>query len=166
MSCDEAMSSDETMSSDDTMVGDGVGDSVDSVDSVNRGSVDSVNGSSSNVSTSRGRGVLGLSRVGHLSDVAVIVVGVVGDSLDPTVRQVDGVGSLHNTVTIVRLRLLEVSFGVVVRDCVLVCVGGGLGQVGVSVAHRLGSVNHGGGVLGGRRGGSDKGEGEDGLHVV
>ena len=107
MSCDEAMSSDETMSSDDTMVGDGVGDSVDSmdgssvdsmdrgsmdhgsvdsVDSVNRGSVDSVNGSSSNVSTSRGRGVLGLSRVGHLSNVAVIVVGVVGDSLDPTVR--------------------------------------------------------------------------------
>ena len=100
MSCDEAMSSNETMSSDDTMVGDGVGDSVDSmdgssvdsmdrgVDSVNRSvdSVDSVNGSSSNVSTSRGRGILGLSRVGHLSNVAVIVVSVVGDSLDPTVR--------------------------------------------------------------------------------
>ena len=106
MSCDEAMSSNQTMSSDDTMVGYGVGDSVDSmdgssvdsmdrgVDSVNRGSVDhrsvdsvdSVNGSSSNVSTSRGRGVLGLSRVGHLSNVAVIVVSVVGDSLDPTIR--------------------------------------------------------------------------------
>ena len=40
----------------------------------------------SDVSTSRGRGVLGLSRVGHLSNVAVIVVSVVGDSLDPTVR--------------------------------------------------------------------------------
>ena len=177
MSCDEAMSSDETMSSDDSMVGDGVGDSVDSmdgssvdsmdrgsmnhgsVDSVNRGSVDSVNGSSSNVSTSRGRRVLGLSGVSHLSNVSSEVVGVVSDSLSPAVRKVDRVRSTHSTSSIVRLRLLEVGVGVVVSYGVGVGVRGGLGQVRGSVD----SVNHGGGVLGGGSGGGHQGEGEDGL---
>merc|ERR1719153_1994552 len=137
-----------------------------SMDSVNhRSSVDSVDSadrSSSNVSTSRGRRVLGLSGVSHLSNVSSDIVGVISDSLSPAVRKVDRVRSTHNTSSIVRLRLLEVSVGVVVSYGVGVGVRGGLGQVRGSVD----SVNHGGGVLGGGSGGGHQGEGEDGLHVV
>merc|ERR1712105_20718 len=123
---------------------DGVNWGVDSVDSVDRGmdsmdrgvdSVDSVDRGSS-VSTSSGRGVLGLSGVSHLSNVAVVVVGVVGDMLGAAVRKVDRVRSSDNTSSIVGFRLLEVSLRVVVSDGVLVGVGGGLGQVGGSVASR------------------------------
>merc|ERR1719309_218425 len=121
--------------------------------------MNSVDGGSSNVSTSRGRRVLGLSGVSHLSNVSSGVVGVISDSLSPAIRKVDRVRSTHNTSSIVRLRLLEVSVGVVVSYGVGVGVRGGLGQV-------RGSVNHGGGVLGGGTGGSHQGKGEDGLHVV
>merc|ERR1719369_1100864 len=70
--------------------------SVDSVGN-NGSSVDSVgnHGGSGNVASSRGRGVLGLTRVGDLSNVAGEVVGVVGDGLDPAVGKVDGVRSSH-----------------------------------------------------------------------
>merc|ERR1712080_324730 len=48
-------------------------------------------GGSSNVATSRGRGVLGLTS----GNVSGQVVGVVGDGLDPAVGKVDGVRSSH-----------------------------------------------------------------------
>ena len=141
-------------------------DSMDhrsSLNSMNHGSgVDSVNSvdwCSSNISTSRGRRVLGLSGVSHLSNVSSEVVSIVSDSLSPAVRKVDRVRSTHSTSSIVRLRLLEVGVGVVVSYGVGVGVRGGLGQVRGSVD----SVNHGGGVLGGGSGGGHQGEGEDGL---
>merc|ERR1719347_1101255 len=139
---------------------------MDSVDSVNHrssvDSVDSVDRGSSNVSTSRGRGVLGLSGVSHLSNVSSEVVGVVVDSLNPAVGKVDRVRSTHNTSSIIRLGLLEVGVGVVVSYGVAVGVRRGLGQVRGSVD----SMNYRGGVLGGGSGGGHQGEGEDGLHVV
>merc|ERR1719481_1716878 len=99
-----------------------------SVDSMNYGSsVDSTDRGSSNISTSRGRRVLGLSSVSHLSNVSSGVVGIVSDSLSPAVRKVDRVRSTHNTSSIVRLRLLEVGVGVVVSYGVGVGVRGGLG---------------------------------------
>ena len=93
------------MMSDDSVVSNWVGDSMDSVDrgsmdSVNHGSsvdsvnhrssvdsMDSVDRGSSNVSTSRGRRVLGLSGVSHLSHVSSGVISIVGDSLNPAVIQ-------------------------------------------------------------------------------
>merc|ERR1719350_311951 len=132
------------------------GGSVDGVD--HRGgvdSMDSVDGGSGDVATSRGRGVLGLTGVGHLSNVAGQVVGVVGDGLDPAVGKVDGVGSSDNTGTIVGLRLLEGSLAVVISDGVGVGVGGGLGH------HSMGH-----GVLGGGGGGGHEGKGDEGLHDV
>ena len=131
--------------------------SADSVD--HRSSMNSVDWCSSNVSTSRGRRVLSLSGVSHLSHVSSDIVSVISDSLSPAVRKVDRVRSTHNTSSIVRLRLLEVGVGVVVSYGVGVGVRGGLGQVRGSVD----SVNHGGGVLGGGSGGGHQGEGEDGL---
>ena len=71
-----------------------------------------VGGSGSVVTTSRGGRVLGLSRVGHISNIAVVVVGVVGHSLEPAVGKVDRVGAGNNTVTVVVLLLVEGSLGV------------------------------------------------------
>ena len=76
----------------------------------------------------------GSSRVGDLSDVAVIVVGVVVDSLDTAVRKVDRVGSLNNTGAIVALGLAEGSARVLVSHSIVVGVGGDLSKVGGSIA--------------------------------
>ena len=114
------------------------------------------------VSSSRGSWVLGLSGVGHLSNVAGVVVSVVVHGLDPAVGEVDRVGSLNHTGAIVGLGLAEGSLGVVISNSVGVGVGGGLGQVRGGVAS---SVDHGVGhsVLGGSAGGGRKGESDEGL---
>ena len=125
----------------------------------NRGSV----GGGSTISSSRGRGVLGLSGVGHLSNVAGQVVGVVGDGLDPAVGQVDGVGAGHGASAIVGLGLLEGNLGVVVSDGVGVGVGGGLGQVGGVAGRGSSVVDRSSTVLGGSGGSSHEGEGDEGL---
>merc|ERR1711910_307300 len=118
-------------------------------------------GGSSDVSTSRGRGVLGLTSILNSSNVAGQVIGVVGDGLDSAVGKVDGVRSSHGTGAIVGLGLLEVGLGVVIGHGVGVGVGGGLSEVGGSngVHHRGGSVLGGGGRS------SDHGKGDEGLHV-
>merc|ERR1719414_2891271 len=73
--------------------------------------------------------VLGLASVRDLSDVAVNVVGVVGDGLDTAVRKVHLVGALNNTGAIVALSLAKGGLGVVVGNSVVVGVGGDLGKV-------------------------------------
>merc|ERR1712002_860003 len=84
------------------------------------------NRGSSNISSSRGRWVLGLSRVGHLSYITVDVISVVVDSLDSAIRKVNGVRSLDQTSAVIGLGLLEGSLRVVIIDSVGVGVGGGL----------------------------------------
>ena len=101
---------------------------------------------------SRGRGVggggrvLGLSVIGDLGDIAVVVVDVVVDVLDPAVGKSNGVGTLTLAGAIVGLSSVEVGVGVVVSDGVLVGVGGDL--IGVSL-----------GLVGGGRGVSHRGRG-------
>ena len=104
---------------------------------------------------SRGRGVggggrvLGLSVIGDLGNVAVVVVDVVVDVLDPAVRKSNGVRTLPLASSIIRLSSVEVGVGVVVSDGVLVGVGRDL--IGVhlsnSVGNRLGNK---GSSLGGK----------------
>ena len=85
------------------------------------------------VATSRGRGVDGLSRVGHVSNKAVGVVSVVGDGLDPAVGKRNSVRATDNAVGIARLLGVEVCLGVVVRDT----IGEGVGLWGLlGVFHR------------------------------
>ena len=103
----------------------------------------------SDVSTSRGRGVDGFSRVGHLGDVAVDVVGGVGDGLDPAVGEGDGVRATDNTVGISGLSGVEVGLGVVVGNTV---------SVGVGLRGLLDDSDSGGMVS---RGGMDDGGGVD-----
>jgi len=72
-----------------------------------------------------GRGAL----IAHFRDEAIIVVGMVVDSLDTSVREIDRVGTLHNTVTIIGLLLVEGSTRVVISNSIVVVVGGDLSQV-------------------------------------
>jgi len=67
--------------------------------------------------------------IADLRDEAIIVVGVVVDSLDTAVREVDRVRSLNNTVAIIGLSLVEGSSRVVVSDSIVVGVGGDLSKV-------------------------------------
>merc|ERR1712098_203874 len=81
--------------------------------------------------------------VGHISNIAINIVGVVVDSLDAAVREVDRVGAIHNTSAIVRLRLAEGSTRVLISNSIVVGVGGDLGQVRVGIAHSMGHrVSH------------------------
>ena len=118
----------------------------------NRGGVDGVGnnrGSMNGVGNDGGRvdgvgnrdslRVLGLASVRDLSDVAVNVVGVVGDGLDTAVRKVHLVGALNNTGAIVALGLAEGSARVLVSNSVVVGVGGDLGKVGGSVSNSMGN---------------------------
>ena len=68
--------------------------------------------------TSRGRGVDSLSRVGHISDKSVFVVGGVGDGLDPAVRKRNSVRAANNTIGITRLCSVKVGLGVVIGDTI------------------------------------------------
>merc|ERR1719278_2576934 len=100
-------------------------------------------GGGSVVTTGGGGGVLGLSGGGHVSNVAVVVIGVVGHSLGAAIGKSNGVGSSNNTVTVIVLLLVEGSLGVVISDGVGELVGRDLSKVssGVSSLH--------GGVVGG-----------------
>jgi len=89
-------------------------------------------------------GVGSSALIADLRDEAIIVVGVVADSLDTAVREVDRVGSLNNTIAIVGLSLVEGSSRVVISNSVVVGVGGDLSKVRGSIAS--GSVDHRGSV--------------------
>ena len=104
------------------------------------------------------------ARVLNGGNVAGQVVGVVGDGLDPAVGEVDGVRSGHGTGAIVGFTLAESCAGVVVSDGVLIGVGGGLSEVGGSIAGN-GVDDRGRVVLGSGGGNGHKGKGGEGLKV-
>merc|ERR1719228_2526283 len=144
--------------------------SMDSVNSMDRGSMNSMNsmdrGSMNSVDqrTSRGRGVLGFSRVGDLSNVSINVIGIVCNSLDPAIRKGNSVRSTHNTSSIIGLRLLEVGLGIIISNSICVCVRRWLSQVRGSISSLC---NHNrGSILGSSGGRGHKDEGKEGLHVV
>merc|ERR1719309_55920 len=122
-----------------------------SVDSVgNRSSVDSVGNRSSvdnRGSISRGIGILSLTVISDCSDVSVDGVGGVANMLGAAVREVDTVRTLGIASSVTGLGSIEVGGGVVVSDGVLVCIGGDLVRVDLSVVGR-GSVGHNRGVVG------------------
>ena len=77
-----------------------------------------------------GSGVVSLSLVGDVSHKTVVAIGVIGDMLDTSIRQVDRVGSFHIACSVAALTSAEHSLGVVVshgvvegvrRDFISVC---------------------------------------------
>jgi len=157
MTANEAVvSSDNAMSSHKSMSGMDNGSSV--------GNSNRVGNSMSNRGNSS-------SRVGNLSNVTIVVVGMVGDGLDTAVRKVHLVGALNNTGAIVALSLAKGGLGVVVGNSVVVGVGGDLGKVikrgsvcnsvdNRGSVHDRGVVDNGGGMD--KRGGVDSVVGDRG----
>ena len=151
--------SDKTVVSDKSTVGKNrsvVGDGVDN------GTVG--NSVHNGVGNSVGLRVGGSAGVLNCGNVAGQVVGVVGDGLDPAVGEVDRVRSGHGTGAIVGFTLAESCAGVVVSDGVLIGVGGGLSEVGGSIAGN-GVDDRGRVVLGSGGGNGHKGKGGEGLKV-
>ena len=81
----------------------------------------------------------GLALVPDVGDVAVLVVGVVGDDLGAAVGEGDAVLAADDAVLVLRLLLVEVGAGVLVLDAVLVGEGarGQLVGVGVVLGRRV-----------------------------
>ncbi len=101
-------------------------------------------------------GVDGLALILDVSNVAIVMVRCVGDSLDAAVRKVDLVGASHG-LAIRGLLGIEVGTRVVIVDTVLVGVRPGLLLVG-----GLGVVGGGGRMVRGRVGREAGGGGRDG----
>ena len=118
------VSSDNAMSSNKSMSGMDNGSSV---------------GNSNRVGNSMGNRGNSSSRVGNLSNVTIVVVGVVVDGLGTAVREVHLVRALNNTGAIVALSLAEGSTRVLVSNSVVVGVGGDLSKVGGSVSNSVGN---------------------------
>ena len=139
--------------------------SNEAMSSMNDGSSMSNSNRVGNSMNHRGSMSHGNSRVGHIGNVTVIVVGVVVDGLDTAVRKVHLVGALNNTGAIVALGLAEGSSRVFVSHSVVVGVGGDLSEVRGSIADSMvgnrgsvdnrGMVDNRGGVD--NRGSMDKG---------
>merc|ERR1719346_827645 len=73
--------------------------------------------------------VMWLSLIGDISNITIIVVGVVLDVLDSAVGKVDRVFSINNTSSIIVLSLLESSTRVVISNSIGVRVWGRLSKV-------------------------------------
>merc|ERR1719346_728225 len=73
--------------------------------------------------------VMWLSLIGDISNITIIVVGVVLNMLDSAVGKVDRVFSINNTSSIIVLSLLESSTGVVISNSIGLRVWGRLSKV-------------------------------------
>merc|ERR1719208_557217 len=67
--------------------------------------------------------ILSFSLIGHISNITIIVICMVLDMLNTTVRKVDRVRSINNTSSIIRLSLIEGSTRVVISNSISVTVG-------------------------------------------
>merc|ERR1719266_2562411 len=89
---------------------------------------------------------MGLSIIGHLSDIAIISIGGVGDMLGATIGKSYRVSTVNSTIGITCFSSIEGRLGVVISDSILIGVGSrsiGLGLM-VGSGGRLvsRSVNH------------------------
>jgi len=82
-------------------------------------------GMSNNWGSSIGWGSL----IGDISNIAIIVIGMVADVLDSAIRKVDRVRTINDTSSIIVLSLLECSTGVVISNSVGVRIWGNLSKV-------------------------------------
>merc|ERR1719266_3234232 len=89
---------------------------------------------------------MGLSIIGHLSDIAVISVGGVGNMLGATIGKSNRVSTVNSTIGITCFSSIEGRLGVVISDSILIGVGSrsiGLGLMVGSGGRLVGrSVNH------------------------
>merc|ERR1712128_318496 len=78
--------------------------------------------------------IVRFSIIGNISNISIIIIGMVVDMLDTAIRKVDRVGAFYNTGTIIGLSLVEGSTRVVISNSIGVGVGRGLSIVRLGIS--------------------------------
>merc|ERR1719343_27251 len=73
--------------------------------------------------------ILSFSLIGHISNITIIIIGMIVNMLDTTIGKVDRVRSFNNTSSIIGFSLVEGSTRVVISDSISVTVGGGFSKI-------------------------------------
>merc|ERR1712106_867482 len=63
--------------------------------------------------------------IGNISNISIIIIGMVVHILNTAIRKVDGIGAFYNTGTIIGLSLVESSTRVIISNSIGVGVGRG-----------------------------------------
>merc|ERR1719347_1278922 len=72
--------------------------------------------------------------IGDISNITIIIIGMIVDMLGTAIRKVDRVGPFYNTGTIIGLSLVEGSTRVVISNSIGVRVGRGLSKVRLGIS--------------------------------
>merc|ERR1719481_564077 len=88
-------------------------------------------------------GISSGSFISDISNISIIIIGMIFDRLDTTIRKVDRVGTIYNTSTIIGLSLVEGSTRVVISNSVGVSVGRWLSKVRLGISTNSMSNNWG-----------------------
>merc|ERR1719420_2412715 len=88
-------------------------------------------------------GIRSSSFISDISNISIIIIGMIFDMLDTTIGKVDRVGTIYNTSTIIGLSLVEGSTRVVISNSISVSVGRGLGKVRLGISTNSVSNNWG-----------------------
>merc|ERR1712224_114207 len=88
-------------------------------------------------------GIRSSSFISDISNISIIIIGMIFDMLDTTIRKVDRVGTIYNTSTIIGLSLVEGSTRVVISNSIGVSVGRGFSKVRLGISTNSMSNNWG-----------------------
>merc|ERR1712106_754485 len=80
--------------------------------------------------------------ISHISNISIIVIGMVVDSLDAAIGKIDRVRALDNTGNIIGLSLVEGSTRVVISNSIGVRVGRDLSKVRLGISSNSTMTNH------------------------
>merc|ERR1719427_2031492 len=72
--------------------------------------------------------------ISDISNITIIIIGMIVDMLGTAIRKVDRVGTFYNTSTIIGLSLVEGSTRVVISNSIGVRVGRGLSKVRLGIS--------------------------------
>merc|ERR1711982_34953 len=79
-------------------------------------------------------GISSSSFISNIGNISIIIIGMIFDMLDTTIRKVDRVGTIYNTSTIIGLSLVEGSTRVVISNSISVSVGIGFSKVRLGIS--------------------------------
>merc|ERR1719402_610280 len=77
--------------------------------------------------------------IGHISNISIIVIGMIVNMLNATIGKVNRVRSFHNSSTIVRLSLVEGRTRVVISNRICVRIWRRFSKIRVSIASSIGN---------------------------
>merc|ERR1719431_1626672 len=79
-------------------------------------------------------GICSNTIISDISNITIIIIGMIIDMLGTAIRKVDRVGTFYNTSTIIGLSLVEGSTRVVISNSICVRVGRGLSKIRLGIS--------------------------------